>query len=130
MSATFFLGERGGGRILAYGDAITQVGTNFQAAIETWDIMPAGEVGDCLFRSIDVTFIAEAGYAIGITPVVDGEALSEQTFSGAGTGEMQAQAFFAMRGTRCSARIRTTSRAGDIDLHNIQLTYVPLRQTP
>lgn len=130
MSSTFYLGERAGGRVLAYGDATTQVGDDFQASLETWDLIPAGEVGDVLFRSIDVSFIAGSGYAIGITPVVDGVALTEQTFTGADTGEVQAQAFFAMRGTRCSARVRTLSRSGDLDLHNIQLTHVVVRMTP
>lgn len=130
MSSTFYLGERGGARVLAYGDATTQVGTDFQSSLETWDLIPAGEVGDVLFRSIDVSFVATNGYAIGITPVVDGQDLAEQTFSGAGTGEVQCQAFFATRGTRCAAKVRTLSRSGDIDLHNIQLTHVIIRATP
>lgn len=130
MASTFYLGERNGGRILAYGDATTQVGTDFQASLETWDQVPAGEVGDVLFRSIDVSLNASSGYAIGITPVVDGVELSEQTFSGPDTGEVQCQAFFATRGTRCSANVRTLSRSGDLDLHNIQLAHVVLRMTP
>lgn len=130
MSSTYFLGERGGGRVLAYGDATTQVGTDFQASFLTWDLVPAGEMGDVLFRSIDVSFYAYSGYAIGITPIVDGVSLTEQTFSGAGTGEVQCQAFFATRGTRCAASVRTLSRSGDLDLHNVQLSHYPVRQTP
>lgn len=128
--ATFYLGELSGGRVLAYGDASTQIGTDFQASVTTWDVVPAGEVGDVLFRSINVSFIATAGYSIGITAIVDGVSLSEQTFSGADTGEVQAQAFFATRGTRCAATVRTVSRSGDIQLHNIQVSFVPIRTTP
>lgn len=124
------MGERGGGRVFAYGDATSQVGTDFQASLTTWDLIPAGEVGDVLFRSIDVSFIAASGYAIGITPIVDGQALTEQTFTGPDTGEVQAQAFFATRGTRCAATVRTLSRTGDLDLHNIQVSFVVIRSTP
>lgn len=130
MSATFYLGEKSGGRVLAYGDAATQVGTDFQAGIETWDLLPAGEMGDVLFRSIDVSFHATSGYSIGITPVVDGLSLTEQFFSGATTGEVQCQAFFATRGTRCSAVVRTVSRTGDLVWHNIQCSCVVIRETP
>ena len=72
MASTFFLGERSGGRVLAFGDAATQVGDDFQVDFTTWEQIPAGEVGDCLFRSINVSFSAESGYAIGVTPIVDG----------------------------------------------------------
>jgi hypothetical protein len=128
--STFYFGERSGGRVLAYGDASTQVGDDFQVDFTTWEQIPAGEVGDCLFRSIDVSLNAESGYAIGITPIVDGESLTEQTFSGATTGEVQCQAFFAERGTRCSARVRTLSRTGGLTFHNVALSSVVIRRTP
>jgi len=130
MSSTFYLGERGGARVLAYGDASTQIDTDFQASLETWDLTPAGESGSVYFRSIEVTGYAAAGYNIGITPIVDGNALSEQTFSGVGTGEFEAQAFIANRGHRCACIVRTIARTGDIDLHNVQLSYWPVRSTP
>lgn len=130
MSSTFFLGERDGGRVLAFGDASTQVGGDFQVDFTTWDLIPAGEVGDVLFRSIDVAFNAESGYKIGVTPIVDGIPLIEQTFSGPTTGEAQAQALFATRGTRCSARIRTLSRSGGITWHNVKLAHVNIRMVP
>lgn len=130
MASTFYLGEREGGRILAYGDATTQVGDDFQAGFETWDLIPAGEVGDCLFRSIDLSFNAVAGYAIGITPIVDDVAQTEQTFSGATSGEVQCQAFFAKRGTRCRTIVRTLSRTGDIVWHNCAASFVVIRGTP
>lgn len=130
MSTTFYIGERAGGRVLAAGDSPTQVGTDFQVDLTTWEQIPAGEVGDCLFRSIDVAFNAESGYSIGVTPIVDGVSLAEQTFSGPDTGEVQAQAFFATRGTRCAARVRTISRTGGITWHNVKLAFVPIRAVP
>lgn len=130
MAATFYFGEAGGARVLAYGDATSQVGTDFQASLETWDQTPAGESGSVLFRSIEVTFAATAGYSLGITPIVDGVSLPEQTFNAPGTGEFEAQAFFATRGRRCAVSLRTISRTGDLDLHNIQLSHYPIRSTP
>lgn len=125
-----YLGEATGARVLAVGDATTQVGTDFQAAWETWDLIPAGEVGDCLFRSIDVSGTADDGYAIGIVPIVDGVEQPEQTFSGAGTGQFTAQAYLAVRGARIAARVRTLSRTGAVALHNIAASFVVLRATP
>lgn len=130
MTSTFYLGEKAGARVLAYGDASTQVGTNFQASLTTWDLIPMGEVGDVLFRSVDVSLIATNGYSIGITPIVDGVSLSEQTFSGSDTGEVEVQAFFATRGTRCAATVRTIVRTGDLFIHNVQISFVPVRRTP
>lgn len=130
MSSTFFLGERSGGRVLAFGDSSTQIGDDFQVDFTTWEQIPMGEVGDCSFRSIDVTVNADSGYKIGVTPIVDGVPLVEQTFSGATTGEVQCQAFFAVRGTRCSARVRTLSRSGGLTFHNVALSFVPIRATP
>jgi hypothetical protein len=130
MASTFYIGEKSGARVLAYGDATTQAVTEFQCRLWTWDLIPQGEVGDCLFRSIDVSLIATSGYNIGITPVVDGASLAEQTFTGADTGEVECQAFFAERGTRCSAIIRTVARTGDLQIHNVQCGFVPIRETP
>lgn len=130
MTSTFYLGEKAGARVLAYGDATTQVGTDFQASYGTWDLIPMGEVGDVLFRSIDVSFEAVSGYNIGVTPIVDGARLAEQTFSGADTGEVEVQAFFATRGTRVAAIVRTISRSGDLYIHNVAIGHVPIRRTP
>jgi hypothetical protein len=130
VTTTFYLGEKSGARVLAYGDATTQAVTDFQCQLWTWDLIPVGEVGDALFRSIDVSLNAVSGYSIGITPIVDGQSLAEQTFSGPDTGEVECQAFFAERGTRCSALVRTIARTGDITIHNVQCSFVPIRSTP
>lgn len=126
------LGESSGARILAVGDTITQVGTEYQLDVTTWDLIPAGEVGDVLFRTIDVTLHTNSTYLIGITPIVDGVSLTEQTFSGTpdSGGEVQCQAYLAERGTRIAARVRTLSRTGAIALHNIASSFVVIRATP
>lgn len=130
MTSTFYLGESAGARVLAYGDTSTQVGDDYQASVTTWDLIPMGEVGDVLFRSIDVTFVATAGYAVGVTPIVDGIAQTEQTFSGADVGQVQVQAFVATRGTRIAATVRTLSRTGDLQNLTIGCSFVPVRRTP
>lgn len=129
-TSTLFLGESSGGRILAVGEASAQVGTDFQLDVETWDLTPAGEVGDCLFRAIDVSGHATNGYALGVVPIVDGVELPEHTFNGSGTGEFQCQAYIATRGARIAARVRTLSRSGSVTLHNVAASFTVLRSTP
>lgn len=125
------LGEYTGGRILTYGTGISQVGTDYQFDVTTWDLAPAGDVGDCVFRSVDVAFAYTNGYSIGVTPIVDGVSQAEQEFSGSGSGTNgQAQAQFAARGTRIAARVRTLSRTGDIELRDVLVSFGVIRQTP
>lgn len=136
MTAVTYLGEAGGARVFRYGTGLTNVGqsvgsaTDYQFDVTTWDLVPAGIVGDVIFRSIDAAFTCTNGYSIGITPIVDGVALTEQTFNGSGTGEQEAQAFFAKRGTRIAARVRTLSRQGDLELHDLTCSHWILRMTP
>lgn len=125
-----YLCESAGARIFAVGDTITQVSGTYQLDVTTWDILPAGEVGDCLFRTVDVSIEADGGYSIGITPIVDGVSQDEQTFSGSDTGIVQCQAYLASRGTRIAARVRTLARFGDVELHTINCSYVVLRASP
>lgn len=136
MAAVTYFGESSGARVFQYGSGLVNIGktigssSDYQLDIYTWDIVPSGEVGDNVFRSIDVSFNCSNGYSIGITPIVDGVALNEQTFNGAGTGEQQTQAFFAQRGTRLAARVRTLVRQGDIEMHNVSCSYWQIRANP
>lgn len=136
MSAVLYTGEARGARVFRYGAGITNAtqsvgaSSDYQLDVTTWDIAPAGIVGDVIFRSIDAAFTCTNGYAIGITPMVDGIALPEQTFNGAGSGEQECQAFFAQRGTRVAARFRTLSRAGELALHDLTCAHWVLRFTP
>ena len=122
--------EASGARVFVYGSGITQVGTNYQAEITTWDVAPSGDVGDNAFRTIDVAGYCTNGYSIGITPIVDGVEGTEQTFSGSGTGPFVCQAYIADRGTRIAASVRTISRAGDVEIRDVSSSLFPLRVTP
>lgn len=128
--SVLYLCESAGARIFAVGDTITQVNGSYQLDVTTWDILPMGEVGDCLFRTIDVSLNVTGGYSVGLTPIVDGVSLPEQTFGGSETGPVQVQAYLAVRGARIAARVRTLARVGDVELHTIKCSYVGLRQTP
>lgn len=125
-----FLGELDGARILRAGVGITQVGDSYALDVETWDITPGGQVGECSFRSVDVSLKVTNGYDIGITPKVDETTLPEQFFSGAGTGVVQCQAEIAERGARLSARVRSVSLAGDVELIDIAASFVVMRRAP
>lgn len=125
-----YLAESSGARILQYGTGITRVGTDYQLDVTTWDVSPMGEVGDVLGRSIDVVGTSDAGYALGVTPIVDDVSLTEQQFTSSATGLFQVQAYFATRGSNFRARVRTLSKAGSVELRNIGLSYVPIRSTP
>lgn len=109
---------------------LSQVGDDYSADLTTWDVIPMGEVGDSSFRTVDVSLKVDNGYAVGITPIVDGVSLAEQTFSGSGTGEVTCQAFIATRGARIAARVRTLSRAGAVEVHNVTCSFVPIRRVP
>lgn len=132
MSGVPYLCEAAGARIIRAGVGLSQIDADFQIDFTTWDLVPAGEVGDVSFRSIDVSGEMTNGLALGITPIVDGGAvpLPEQQFTLAGTGPFQVQAFFATRGTRIAARVRTLSRSGDVAIYNVQCANVVLRMTP
>lgn len=130
MTVTLFLCEASGARIIATNTGLTQTGTDFQGDVTTWDLAPMGEVGDVLWRSIDVSGSMSNGMSLGVTPIIDGMSQTEQTFSQSGSGEWTAQAFVAKRGTRIAARVRTITRSGDIELHNVTCAFVPIRKVP
>jgi hypothetical protein len=130
VKGVLYLCEKTGARILAAGVGITQLGDDYQVALETWDEIPAGEAGDCFVRGIDVTVVHDNGFHIGVTPVVDGVDETEQIFVGLGQGTSVLQAPIAKRGARIAARVRTVTRTGGLDIANIQAQVVPLREVP
>lgn len=130
MSVVLYLCEASGARIIATNSGLTQTGTDFQGDVTTWDLAPMGEVGDVLFRTINAAGTMTNGISIGITPIIDGVNQAEQTFSKSGSGEWTAQAFVATRGTRIAARLRTISRSGDVELHNLTIAFQPIRRVP
>ena len=126
-----YLAESAGGRILQYGIGLSSLDTNHQGDVQTWDIAPAGEMGDNVFRSAGVSFVATNGWSLGVTVLVDGVSLGEKTFGGTGATENgQAQVYIKKRGTRIAVRVRTLSRTGAWSLSNIQVSFRSLRQWP
>lgn len=129
-----YLAEADGSRIIRSGTGLTQVtssGTEtVNLVVETQDLLPAGEVGDVVFRAVDVAGWASNGWAIRVTPYVDGEALTAQSFSGSGEGQWVAQAFIAERGVRISAVVETTTRTGDVQIDSIAIQYKTIRVVP
>jgi hypothetical protein len=128
--SVLYLCEAAGARILAYGSGISQIGTNYQASVETWDDLPLGEMGVNLFRSVYVALSSTGAFQVGVTPTIDDVDLPEQLFSGAGSGQTKCEAFIGQRGTRISATVRTISRTGDVEIENISTTSVPIRAFP
>lgn len=122
--------ESAGARILAWNQGISQVGTEYQVDLLTWEDIPLGMVGDNLFRSIDVSFKHIGAFIAGITPIIDGVSQTEQTFSASGSGITTCQAFIALRGARIAARIRTTSRSGTVEIEDVKHAFVPIREFP
>jgi hypothetical protein len=128
--SVLYLCESNGARILAFGSGISQVGTDYQVDFRTWEAIPSGEMGDNLFRSIDVALNVGGSWSLGITPIVDGVEGTEQLFSGTGAGEVQCEAIIVTRGARIAARVRSISRAGAFEIENVSYDFVSIRAFP
>lgn len=134
-----FVGEAAGARVIQTGTGLADVTTGdpldvlFDAT--THPLFPAGGAGTCLFRFIDVEIRHDTGFAIGITPIVDGIPLVEQfanappPVSGA-TAIDHAKARFAQRGTSIAARVRMTKATGSMELADMAVAYTVLRSAP
>jgi hypothetical protein len=128
---SLFIGEASGARVLAVSSGLHSVGTDHQGDVTTWDVAPADEMGDCVFRSVGVSFTASNGWSIGVTVYVDGVSLGETAFGGDGATENgQAQVFVKRRGTTIAVRVRTLSRTGTFSISNIQCSYLAMRMWP
>lgn len=129
-NSVLYLCEANGSRIFAYGTGITQVGTPYQASVQTWEALPTGDLGTNIFRSVNAIIKTVGAWTIGITPTVDGVDQPEQQFSGAGSGQQVCEAFIGLRGTRIAATLRTIVRNGDIEVQQLNYTHVPIREFP
>jgi hypothetical protein len=130
-----FLGESNGARIIRLaGAALTQIKTagseDVLLDVETWDLVPMGEAGDCVFRMVIVTVKYSNGFSVEITPKVDDVALPAQSFSQQGSGTFPCEAYVASRGAKLSVRVRQLARTGDLELVNIKTAYLPIREVP
>jgi hypothetical protein len=131
-----YVGEAAGARILRYGVGFSQVGDSYQLDVQTWPLRPAGDVGDVVFRTIDVLLRHTAGYSVDVTPIVDGVAQVPQSFGGgapaAGLLEevVQIQAYVGMRGNSIAARVTSRSLLGETDLVDVNASFSVIRLTP
>lgn len=130
-----FLGESNGGRIIRLaGAALTQIKTSGSEDVlldvETWDLVPMGEAGDCVFRMVIVTVKYSNGFSIEITPKVDDVELDVQAFSQQGAGTFPCEAYVVSRGAKLSVRVRQLARTGDLELVNVKAAYLPMREVP
>lgn len=133
---SLYLGEAAGARILRYGVGFAQVGDPYAFDVKTWDLRPAGEVGDVNFRTVDVLVRHKLGYAVEVTPIVDGEEQTAQLFTGGAPpgGQLEEtvilQAAVEARGAALAARVRTTQLLGETELVDVQASFAIIRQTP
>jgi hypothetical protein len=134
MAGFFYYGEANGARILRANVGTTQVteaGTeDVLLDVKTWDAIPAGPVGDNVFRSLDAVFKVSNGYLFDLTPSVDDVELLPQRFGNAGQLAAPAQAPIAERGNRVAVRIQEIERTGDVEIEDVVLSYNPIRTTP
>lgn len=135
MPYTYF-GEAAGARILRYGSGYSQIGDSYQLDIETLPLRPAGDVGDVVFRTIDVLLRHVLGYDVDIIPIVDGVPQPTQSFNGgAPAGGLQEtvvpiQAFVGKRGNAIAARVRSRSLLGETEVVDINASFAVIRLTP
>jgi hypothetical protein len=131
-----YLGESAGARILRYGLAFSQIGDGYQLDVETLPMRPAGDVGDVVFRTIDVLLRHVLGYDVDIIPIVDGVEQAAQSFSGGSppgglTQETkQLQAFVGKRGNAVAARVKSRSVLGETELVDVAASFSVVRLTP
>lgn len=136
-----YFGEAGGPRVLRYGEGhklLDPAGASvtYKPRVELWELIPAGPVGDVVYRSVDLKLRHTLGYSVTITPIVDGVAENPQSFSagppaGGLTEEyVELQAPIAKRGTDISAIVELDSTYAVQDVVTVSASGVPLRLVP
>ena len=131
-----YIGEAAGARILRYGVGVTQIGDAYQLDVQTQPLRPAGDMGDVVFRTIDVLLRHTLGYDVDVIPIVDGVAQPAQRFSrGAPPGGLteetgQIQAFVGVRGNAVAARVTSRTIFGETELVDIGASFAVVRTTP
>jgi hypothetical protein len=131
-----YVGEAAGARILRYGSGFTQIGDSYQLDVETWPLRPAGDVGDVVFRTIDVLVRHLLGYNVDVIPIVDGVPQTAQSFNGGAPGGglqeevVSIQAYVGMRGNAVAARVKSRNLLGETEVVDINASFSIVRQTP
>jgi hypothetical protein len=131
-----YVGEASGARILRYGIGYSQIGDSYQLDVQTLPLRPAGDVGDVVFRTIDVLLRHVLGYDVEITPIVDGVPQAAQTFSGGAPpgGLLEevvpVQAYVGKRGNAIAARVMSRTLLGETEVVDVSASFSIVRQTP
>lgn len=131
-----YFGEAAGARVLRYGLGFDQIGDSYALDIKTHPMRPGGSVGDVVFRTIDLLVRHTLGYAIEVTPIVDGVDRDPQTFGGGapagGLAEAteEIHAYVARRGNNVAVRVRTTGLPGEIEIVDVLSSHTVVRATP
>jgi hypothetical protein len=129
-----YFGEDSGARIVRYGVGYTQLDNDYVGEVQTWDLEPAGEVGDVVFRSVDCKVRHTLGYSITVEVYVDGTYLTEELFTSSPPSGTEAYALLqvpiAERGSRIRAVMEISDGYGEVEVVNISASGMPLRKVP
>lgn len=131
-----YFGEAAGARVIRYGLGFDQVGDAYAFDVETHPMRPGGDVGDVVFRTIDLVLRHTLGYSIEVTPIVDGVLRVPQQFSGGAPAgglleeNVELHAFVALRGNHVAARVRSLALAGETEIADLLSSHTIVRATP
>lgn len=134
-----YLGESAGARVVSVGSGIADVtptGTEpVLLACQTHDLFPGGTGGTCIFRGVSLVFRHDAGYAIDVTPIVDGQPQATQHFNGSAPstgsdGLVTILAPLGVKGTRIACQLAETQAFGSFEVADLAAQYVVLRTAP
>jgi len=100
--------------------------------LRTWPDRPLGDDGECIFRWLTALVRHTNGYAIRMTPIVDGVPGPDVDFNGAapaaGSEEVaRLRCWPMLRGNRIEAIVKTTALLGPIEMVDVQYGYAPIR---
>lgn len=145
MVQNLLVGEASGGRVFSLGgqgvilDVALARGSGPDASWESKPYSPAGEGGIVVFRRIIVAIKHSAGFAITVTPYVDGtelmradgttsQARTKTVTRGPGGLEMEYVEFPIMgRGTSLEFTLTTGAVSGDFYIEGLIIGHEPVR---
>ncbi len=133
-----FVGELAGARVIQVGAGTTDctIGGTQDVLLDllTQDVYPGQGGGSVMFQQINVSIRHTNGYAIGVTPIVNGKPDTEQTFQSSSLavgsdGTFTVKAPFRLRGERCAARVRQLFATDVVEVADVAVEYVGIRAT-
>lgn len=134
-----FVGEAQGARVIQIGLGTLDVTASETQPVlfdlTTHDAYDGGPGASVEYRGIVVTLRHDAGFHVGVTPIVDGAALTEQFFQATtptlnSDGVVPVRAPFSQRGVRVAARVRQTQADGVIEVVDVARQFYVIRQAP